>query len=308
MPGFYPKGELELVGFGVGVVERDKVIDGSIDRRRRRADRARQQRPAQQRLLAGAPHRGRGHRAGKFDLRDAPPELNQSLASRAARADAHLREAGAEPDARLRDPRRRAHHRRRLRRNLPRILPKGVRARIDPRAWPRPPIFDFLARHGEIPETGDARRLQLRDRHDPGRASRAGRGHAPATRRHGRARVPHRRDRAEAGRRGPPCSSRTRPEAAADGVAPRWAATRRELRARRWDVRRARRRARRARGGGAARHAPALRVCVVEEDEAARRRSFLREPFFLAGARAEQARSTVRCASSACRRSSGATS
>ncbi len=29
MPGVYPKGELEIVGFGVGVVERDAVIDGS---------------------------------------------------------------------------------------------------------------------------------------------------------------------------------------------------------------------------------------------------------------------------------------
>ena len=29
MPGVYPKGEIEMVGFSVGVVERDQVIDGS---------------------------------------------------------------------------------------------------------------------------------------------------------------------------------------------------------------------------------------------------------------------------------------
>ncbi len=29
MPGFYPEGEYELVGFGVGVVENDRVVDGS---------------------------------------------------------------------------------------------------------------------------------------------------------------------------------------------------------------------------------------------------------------------------------------
>lgn len=29
MPGFYPDGEYELAGFGVGIVEKDKVIDGS---------------------------------------------------------------------------------------------------------------------------------------------------------------------------------------------------------------------------------------------------------------------------------------
>ena len=36
--------------------------------------------------------------------------------------------------------------------NVPRVLPKGVRARIDPTAWPRPPIFGWLQRHGEIDE------------------------------------------------------------------------------------------------------------------------------------------------------------
>jgi phosphoribosylformylglycinamidine cyclo-ligase len=34
--------------------------------------------------------------------------------------------------------------------NVPRVLPKGVRARIDVGAWPRPGIFGFLQKHGEI--------------------------------------------------------------------------------------------------------------------------------------------------------------
>ena len=33
---------------------------------------------------------------------------------------------------------------------MPRVLPKGVRARIDPSAWPRPAIFGLLQRHGEL--------------------------------------------------------------------------------------------------------------------------------------------------------------
>jgi phosphoribosylformylglycinamidine cyclo-ligase len=33
MPGVYAKGELELVGFGVGVVERSRAIDGSTSAR-----------------------------------------------------------------------------------------------------------------------------------------------------------------------------------------------------------------------------------------------------------------------------------
>ena len=34
--------------------------------------------------------------------------------------------------------------------NVPRVLPKGVQARIDPSRWPRPPIFDWLQRRGGI--------------------------------------------------------------------------------------------------------------------------------------------------------------
>jgi phosphoribosylformylglycinamidine cyclo-ligase len=152
MPGFYPKAELELVGFGVGVVERDKVIDGST--------------VAHGDVLVGLASNGlhsngfslvrsvldAGVAAGKFDLRDAPPELNQSLAAALLAPTriyvkpilnllrdfeihgmAHITGGGFEG-------------------NVPRILPKGVRARIDPKAWPRPRIFDFLARHGEISE------------------------------------------------------------------------------------------------------------------------------------------------------------
>ena len=36
--------------------------------------------------------------------------------------------------------------------NIPRILPKSVRARIDPDSWPRPPLFGLLQRQAEIPE------------------------------------------------------------------------------------------------------------------------------------------------------------
>jgi phosphoribosylformylglycinamidine cyclo-ligase len=34
--------------------------------------------------------------------------------------------------------------------NVPRVLPKGVQARIDPTSWPRPPIFGWLQRQGKI--------------------------------------------------------------------------------------------------------------------------------------------------------------
>ncbi len=153
MPGFYPKSELELVGFGVGVVERDKVIDGSSigvgD------------------VLIGVASSGlhsngfslvreivdAGIAAERFDYRDAPAELNTSLAAALLAPTriyvkpvlnlvrdfdlhgiVHVTGGGFEG-------------------NIPRVLPNGVRARLDPDAWPRPPIFGFLQKQGEIPET-----------------------------------------------------------------------------------------------------------------------------------------------------------
>ncbi len=152
MPGFYPKSELELVGFGVGVVERDRVIDGSSI--------------GQGDVLIGLASNGihsngyslvrrvvdEGVAAGKFDLREAIPELNTSLAAalltptriyvkpilnllRDFTLSGVVHVTGGGFDG-----------------NVPRILPKGVRARIDLSSWPRPPIFDFIARHGEITE------------------------------------------------------------------------------------------------------------------------------------------------------------
>jgi phosphoribosylformylglycinamidine cyclo-ligase len=152
MPGFYPKGELELVGFGVGVVERDKVIDGSSI--------------SHGDIVIGLASSGvhsngytlvravidAGILAGKFELRDAPPELNTSLAAallaptriyvkpvlnvvRDFQVNGIVHITGGGFDG-----------------NIPRVLPKGVRARIDPSSWPRPPIFAFLQKHGEISE------------------------------------------------------------------------------------------------------------------------------------------------------------
>ena len=152
MPGVYPKGEVELVGFGVGVVERDHIIDGSSI--------------SQGDALIGLASSGchsngyslvrniveEGERAGRFELRGEIEELNTSLASAllaptriyvkpvlhvmrdfTVKGIVHVT-GGGFPG------------------NVPRVLPKGVRARIDPTSWPRPGIFDFLQRHAELPE------------------------------------------------------------------------------------------------------------------------------------------------------------
>ena len=81
MPGVYQKGDLELVGFGVGVVERDELIDGSSI--------------CQGDAILGLASSGchsngyslvrqivdAGIRAGHFDLRAENTELNTTLAS-----------------------------------------------------------------------------------------------------------------------------------------------------------------------------------------------------------------------------------
>ena len=153
MPGVYPKGEIEIVGFSVGVVERDQVIDGSTI--------------AESDVLIGLASSGfhsngyslvrslvdAGIQAGKIDLFDQPPELRTSLASALLAPtkiyvkpllnlirdfDIHgfIHVTGGGFDG-----------------NIPRILPAGVRARLDTRAWPRPDVYGWITRVGELAET-----------------------------------------------------------------------------------------------------------------------------------------------------------
>ena len=149
MPGMYRPGELEIVGFGVGVVERDRIIDGSTI--------------GEGDVLLGLASNGihsngyslvrRILEALKLDrstLRQQNDELNTSLAAALLQPtriyvkpllnilrDFHVNGlvhiTGGGFDG-----------------NIPRILPKGVRARIDPHSWPRPPIFDWLAKQGSL--------------------------------------------------------------------------------------------------------------------------------------------------------------
>jgi len=152
MPGMYPPGEIELVGFGVGVVERDRIIDGSTIG----------EGDAILGLASSGPHSNgyslirqiveRAEAEGRIDLKAEHPALNTSLAS-ALLAPTRiyvkpilnlLRDftlnglvhitGGGFPG------------------NVPRVLPKGVCAHIDPQAWPRPPVFELLQQLGSLEE------------------------------------------------------------------------------------------------------------------------------------------------------------
>ena len=153
MPGVYAKEEIELVGFGVGVVDRDRIIDGSTI--------------SHGDTILGMASSGlhsNGYtlvrkiidaeiRAQRLDLLAEDTELNTTLASALlaptriyvkpllnlardfdVKGLVHITGGGFEG-------------------NVPRVLPKAVRARINPASWPRPPIFGRLQRMGGIAES-----------------------------------------------------------------------------------------------------------------------------------------------------------
>jgi phosphoribosylformylglycinamidine cyclo-ligase len=152
MPGVYKKGEVELVGFSVGVVDRDKVIEGSTIR----------EGDALLGLASSGFHSNgyslvrkvldEGLKAGKIDLFAEVEDMNTSLASALLAPTriyvkpllnvirefevhglVHITGGGFSG-------------------NIPRILPHGVRARIDPDAWPRPGVYPWLQRLAELPD------------------------------------------------------------------------------------------------------------------------------------------------------------
>jgi phosphoribosylformylglycinamidine cyclo-ligase len=137
LPGVYRADELDFAGTCVGVVDRDDVIDGS--------------RCAPGDVVVGLPSDGL-HTNGFSLVRtlgDLPTEFLaphrlylDEVRDLRARADvkalAHVTGGG-------------------ILGNLSRVLPEGVSARIDWDAWERPPVFEWIARHGVAED--EARRV-----------------------------------------------------------------------------------------------------------------------------------------------------
>ena len=153
MPGMYEEGDIELVGFGVGVVSATRSSTAPTI--------------SESDVLLGIGSNGvhsngfslvrrileQGLRAGAVDLWAEVAELNGSLASAllaptkiyvkpvlnlvrdfTIKGIVHITGGGFDG-------------------NVPRVLPQSVRARIDLGSWPRPPIFEWLQQHGEIADT-----------------------------------------------------------------------------------------------------------------------------------------------------------
>jgi phosphoribosylformylglycinamidine cyclo-ligase len=144
MPGMYAEGDYDLAGFCVGVVERDRIIDGS---RTRAGD-------AVIGLASSGPHSNgfslirrliadtgadAGTRIGEVRLIDAlmaPTRIYVKSVLRLAGAMdvhglAHITGGG-------------------LTDNIPRVLPDGLGTRLDARAWRREPVWSWIQDSGRI--------------------------------------------------------------------------------------------------------------------------------------------------------------
>ena len=149
MPGFYADGEYDVAGFIIGVVDRDKIIDGSGIR------------PGD--VLIGLPSAG---------LHTNGYSLARKLLFEVAgyQPDSHVEELGCSAAQELLKPHRSylaalegllesgvikglAHITGGgLLENIPRILPEGTGAEITVDSWPVLPVFKLLARIGNVPE------------------------------------------------------------------------------------------------------------------------------------------------------------
>ena len=147
MPGMYAAGDYDLAGFCVGVVERERLIDGSRLRPNNTLIG----------LTSSGPHANGyslirkileregarldaafgGDTLGRTLLAPTRIYVKPLLALMKALpvlAVAHITGGG-------------------LPGNVPRVLPPGTRAVIDARSWSRPPIFDWLQERGGVDDT-----------------------------------------------------------------------------------------------------------------------------------------------------------
>ena len=132
LPGIYQPEELDFAGTCVGVVDRDRVIDGS--------------RCEPGNVVIGFPSSGL-HTNGFTLVREllGDEEIDADLLLTPHRLYLHeIRELRAEADVRAL-----AHVTGGgILGNLSRVLPDGVQARIDWDSWQRPPVFAWLAERG----------------------------------------------------------------------------------------------------------------------------------------------------------------
>jgi phosphoribosylformylglycinamidine cyclo-ligase len=138
MPGFYAEGEYDLAGFCVGVVEKERILDGRTIR------------PGDTilGLASSGPHSNGFSLIRKILQREKPGSMAplmeptriyvkpvlKLLESVPVKGLAHITGGG-------------------LTGNVPRVLPENLRAVVRKAAWPRPEVFQWLQRAGNVAES-----------------------------------------------------------------------------------------------------------------------------------------------------------
>jgi phosphoribosylformylglycinamidine cyclo-ligase len=137
MPGFYAEGEYDLAGFCVGVVEKERIIDGSTIR------------PGDTLLglASSGPHSNGFSLIRRILENEKPPSMAplmeptriyvkpvlKLIDSVPVKGLAHITGGG-------------------LTGNVPRVLPRNTVAKIRKAAWPRPEVFQWLQKAGNVAE------------------------------------------------------------------------------------------------------------------------------------------------------------
>jgi phosphoribosylformylglycinamidine cyclo-ligase len=144
MPGMYEGEDYDLAGFCVGLVERDHIIDGSRTRAGDAIIGLASSGPHSngysliRRLLSVAGATASTALDGEplYDLLLAPTRIYvKSVLALMATVDVHAiaHITGGGPSG-----------------NIPRTLPDGLEAVLEEHAWPRPAVFDWLQRAGDV--------------------------------------------------------------------------------------------------------------------------------------------------------------
>src|SRR5512138_2160350 len=147
LPGFYARGEYDLAGFSVGVVERSRIVDGTkvtpgdlVLGIASSGVHSNGYSLARKALLEKHPLDATLDGLGGRTLADVFLEPTRIYAKDVlavleqveVRSFAHITGGG-------------------LPGNVPRNLPDGTRAIVEERRWPRPPVFDVIEREGQVP-------------------------------------------------------------------------------------------------------------------------------------------------------------
>lgn len=149
MPGFYPSGEYDVAGFIVGVVDRERLIDG--------------QAIVPGDALIGFPSTGLHTNGYSLARRILFDTLGLEVGSYVNELGRPIGDALLEPHRSYLDVVRSLTARGLVKgmahitgggitENLPRILPAATGARVDRGAWTVPPLFRFLQARGRVPD------------------------------------------------------------------------------------------------------------------------------------------------------------